>query len=289
MVVDTPDTGNGGSSGSGFSMSLTRKIGPLPVWGWCALAIVAVLAYKHFRPAAPKTDSTTTGANTTDGTAAAVTTDTGLATSTPADNSSTGSYTNDSGNSWLTPTTNAEWKTLALAKVSSLNSWGAYQIANALSAYLGGAVLDSTQKPIIDTALKMVGPPPEPVPNAPAVPPPAAPPKPPPPPTGQQPVVLQAALQNPVPNKIGQKVHINVSAFTKTNRAPVAATWLVQTYQASNHQWIDYDRVVTNSSGVGTYTHPIGASHVTYQYRIANSRSDNKHSGLSNAVSVVIK
>src|SRR4051812_10340914 len=158
MVVDGPES-DGGGGGSGVSFSLTKKVGPLPVWGWCVLAIAAVLIYKHYRPKAPAEDAAPEPAG-----GVANPELTAPPTSAIQPNNNVGSPGENNGNIWPQPETNTEWKALALAKLTSLNSWGAYQITNALSAYLGGAVLDSTQQPIVDTALKMIGPPPQAVP-----------------------------------------------------------------------------------------------------------------------------
>lgn len=44
--------------------ALTRKAGPLPVWAWAAVALVAFLAFRHLHPSGAAAATSTTGAGT---------------------------------------------------------------------------------------------------------------------------------------------------------------------------------------------------------------------------------
>lgn len=276
MVVEGDAGGSSGVSTSSFS--LTRKLGPLPVWGWCAIAIIGVLAYKHFHPstdAVSATDSKVDNAVTPD-TAAA--TDTSLTTGSTPDNAGVGSYTNNTSNTQPTPETNAEWKAQALSLVGSLNTWGAYAINNALGAYLGGQPLDSTQLPIINQAIKMAGPPPQPVPvpdNAGTA-------------VTSKATTIAIALITPVPTKDHQLIHMSVAWHLTVDGSALAGTLLVQEMSVgTRNQWVDYSTVRV-SGGVGRWDHGTAAPGVR-NVRVIPMRNDTTHTGMSNTVSVNLK
>ena len=84
MPTDAPP-----KSGSSSGFDLSRKIGPLPVWGWIAVAVVGIYLYRRYT-AGSGTSSSTTSSST--GTPTAVTEPTETIT-TPS-----GSYTGPADN-----------------------------------------------------------------------------------------------------------------------------------------------------------------------------------------------
>jgi hypothetical protein len=138
--------------------SLTEKIGPLPVWAYGVIVGGGLYLYRRSHPAATTADGTSTDGSSTPPAGS----DAGMPSTAPAVPQSP-----DNGSATPTPQTNAEWKQRATQLVLQLNSWSAYQIDNALSAYLGGQTLDASQQSIVSQAIRMAGSPPTAPPSAP--------------------------------------------------------------------------------------------------------------------------
>lgn len=137
------------------NLDLTRKLGPLPVWGWAVAVAGGYVVFKHFSPSTSSTPVTTPSA------AAA---DQALAGSIVPDTSGGGAGTPTGSPGG--PTTNAEW---ALAAVNALIGQHVDGVAaeNAINAYLSGVALTTAQHSLVVEAIQAVGPPPEGVPFSP--------------------------------------------------------------------------------------------------------------------------
>lgn len=139
-MSDTPDTG-----GNAF----TRKLGPLPVWGYAAIIVGVGVVFWYWRKHSasqvnPTTVSTVppTGAADTSGVNQPQMPYSGQVTSFPQGTAA--------------PQTNAQWAKFVSDSLIA-NGSPPDLVNNALSAYVGGGTLDPSQKSLIDVALQKYG------------------------------------------------------------------------------------------------------------------------------------
>ena len=135
--------------GGGFSLS--KKIGPLPVWVYMAVIVVALYAYEKKK----KTAAGTTG------TPATTAQSTGAASSTGSDAASQSALEQSLAANVSAPTTNPQWEANA---ESILVGYGypMVQVQAALNTYLAGGVLSSIQQEIVNASIEAAGAPPSP-------------------------------------------------------------------------------------------------------------------------------
>jgi hypothetical protein len=137
--------------------ALTKKVGPLPAYGWAVIGVGGYLAYQHFHNA---------------GSSAPVPVDPGIGASDGTDLTGNGAST-DNGSSLTTAstvpvgtvnqsaaTTNTQW---GINAVDYLDSIGTNPItaANAVTKYLSNMTLLASDAALINKAIAAIGSPPE--------------------------------------------------------------------------------------------------------------------------------
>ncbi len=134
-----------------FKAQLTRKVGPLPVWGWGLAVGGGLLAASYMRArAGGGGGAEDPGVAPATATAAGVGNlgDTGTATVTPA----------------VTPyraTNNDEWRTLASELILGTHlGYSGLAVDTALSKYLSGEPLSIAEQAIVNLAIRLAGSPP---------------------------------------------------------------------------------------------------------------------------------
>ena len=133
------------AEGLDFEKSLTEKVGGLPGFAWVGIGLVGYLLYKKYKGGS---SAPTTSTSVTDPGASAP----------MATNTATDQY----GNTVSLPLgTNSSWASTAANQLMSTGSYSATDIQTALSNYLTGNGLTSTQQSIIDSVLHTFGTPPE--------------------------------------------------------------------------------------------------------------------------------
>jgi hypothetical protein len=145
-VPDAPEGGAGNV--------LTRKIGPLPVWGWVG-AVALGLGYGYYRRTHPKAAGAPDLISTTP--------DNGFGTTVPGVGA--GAVGTAPSTTPATPTDNQSWSVLAQSRLIALG-YNPGAVSDALGLWLSGSVLTAQQAAIRDEAIRVAGPPPEPVPPA---------------------------------------------------------------------------------------------------------------------------
>lgn len=144
-----PDAPAGGGGGGN---ALTRKVGPLPLWGW--LGVVGATAYVVIKRR--KSTTAATPDQVTYAQQAQIPT-VGNAAGAGASPIVTGGA--------AAPTTNDAWRSLAVTTLVA-KGYSPLAVDTAMARYLGGIPLDSSQRALIDIALATVGTPPNPPPPA---------------------------------------------------------------------------------------------------------------------------
>ena len=157
--------------GGGGMPDLFAKIGPLPAWGWGALAVVGYIWWSHGKSASNTAATATDTASTTDTASVpdvATSNDYGYATST--DPSSAGydySTVNTGGYGGTVSGTaygsNQQW---AVAAIQTLINSGvpASTATTGITLYLSGSNLTQDEANAVNTAIALIGPPPLPMP-----------------------------------------------------------------------------------------------------------------------------
>lgn len=176
-MTDAPDVpeGSAGTHGHGIKGALGRKLGPLPLGVWI-LAVGGGLTLTWYMRRSSPAD---TGTATSSDTAAPDTGGTGTG-SWPygfpngvgqTDTGDSGSGSDNAGSTL--PTTNEEWQHRAV-QVLVGRLYDPVAVDRAVSAYLGGESLTTTQRAIVNEAILLIGPPPvsPPSPTTPDQPPP---------------------------------------------------------------------------------------------------------------------
>jgi hypothetical protein len=140
----------------------SKKVGPLPTWGWAVIVVAAYLAYRHY--AVSKANAAAAAA-TADATA--ITDPTALVDGNSLGGSGSGGYAPGSVtdmNTGLSGTpTNQSWGLSAIQQLIAGGANGA-DATTAIVDYLSGTPLTTAQQTIVGTALGSYGPPPIPVP-----------------------------------------------------------------------------------------------------------------------------
>lgn len=158
--------------------ALTSHVGPLPAWGWAAIALAGYFAYEHFASGSnAATVADTADSGTADDTEADSTGD-GSAYGDVADNSGDyGDYasgtngdaggviygTTGTGTVVTVYTTNQQW---LIAAINALRAGGnsVGPATTALTLYLRGSKLTANEIRYVNAAIQLIGPPPNPLP-----------------------------------------------------------------------------------------------------------------------------
>lgn len=127
---------NGAKAGGNV---LTHKLGPLPVWGWFAIALVTYVLYKHFKGSGSSTTQVPIG-TVSNGTGALI-----------GGNGVTGTAT---GTTSTTP--GLDWVNSAFSALQNLG-YSNNTISDALQAYSTGQTLNPTQYGIVEAAIRLIG------------------------------------------------------------------------------------------------------------------------------------
>ena len=136
-------------SSSGGGSAFTKKLGPLPVWGYAAI-IIGVAVVFYFWRGHSATQVNPTSASTVPPTSAG-----DISGSNQPQVPYAGAISTFPMGT-AAPTTNAQWaKSVADSLIA--NGSAPDLVNNALSAYVNGQSLDSSQKSLIDVALKQYG------------------------------------------------------------------------------------------------------------------------------------
>jgi hypothetical protein len=182
-VSETPDVPHPHDGGDGLKGTLSRKVGPLPMGVWI-LAVGGGLVLTWYMR---RNSSASTGTDTGTDTTAPDTGGTGTGTwpyGIPNGVGQTGSSDtgSDATDSTL-PTTNEQWQRRAVSILVG-RGYEPTAVDRAISAYLGGEPLTTTQRAVINEAIILLGPPPvsPPSPTSPDSPPPTTTPPTTPPP-----------------------------------------------------------------------------------------------------------
>jgi LysM repeat protein len=148
--------------------SLTRYVGPLPVWGWLALVAAALYLWKRHEASASSSTGTSSGALSSllgSGSSSASTGTGSSAASSDATDSDTSGETNDS------------WADSAIQYLEG-QGYNQSQAQAAIGTYTSGGTLDPSMATLVDSAVQGVGQPPSlilPTSTTPALPTPTAP------------------------------------------------------------------------------------------------------------------
>jgi hypothetical protein len=137
----------------------SKKVGPLPTWGWAVIVVAAYLAYRHYAVSKAAAAATADASTITDPTA--------LVDGNSLGGSGSGGYAPGSVtdmNTGLSGTpTNQSWGLSAIQQLIASGANGA-DATTAIVDYLSGTPLTTDQQAIVGTALGSYGPPPTPVP-----------------------------------------------------------------------------------------------------------------------------
>lgn len=143
-MADAPSGPTGaGAHAAGKGHGLSKKVGPLPIWGWAAVVIGAYLMFRYLQ-ARSANNAAATAANGTGG---------GL-----APNNAAGIPTPGSTTSGTTPdtTTVSGWLAAAQAALQNLGLDN-NTINQALQNYAAGIPLQQSEYNIVESAIKIVG------------------------------------------------------------------------------------------------------------------------------------
>jgi LysM repeat protein len=160
-MTEVPEGGGGGGDTGSPAVvkkaegALTRKVGPLPAWGWLLIVVGGAWGYYLWK----KRTSGTTAAATV---ATPNTTDSSGASAFDSANASANQSANATpGISQPTPETNADWAIRAANGIAAMGTYSDTDVSNALAVLLAGGTLTPTQATIVNLAETMYGVPPE--------------------------------------------------------------------------------------------------------------------------------
>jgi|SRR5581483_623470 len=128
-----------------LSDSLTRYVGPLPVWGWAALGAGGLFLYKKVKSGSGASLSSALGSTSGTGSDATAATTSGTQAAQEQQDS---------------PDSNASWATDAISYLES-EGYTSSQAQAAVGAYTSGGQLDPSMATLVDNAVQNVGPPPQ--------------------------------------------------------------------------------------------------------------------------------
>lgn len=140
--------------------SITKKLGPLPIWAWAAIPAIAYVGYQYFEASRNNTNVPTSDSGT-----ATYSDATGSTDYNDSLGGSTSGYTVTPSSGIVTTgpasaTTNAQW---GADVVDALVAAGinATQATNSIADYLSGKTLTTSEAATVNTALSTYGSPPE--------------------------------------------------------------------------------------------------------------------------------
>lgn len=180
-MSDMPDAGASHVHGKSGGNILTHKLGPLPVWGWFAIALVSYIIYRKLKGGSTAGNGTVTaanGANNLLGSQGAYTNGAGQII-----DAATGQVLGTTTGSGIptttttTPISGQDWAAKAYNALQGLG-YSNQAINDALQKYVSGQPLNATEMGIVDGAVNLVGAAPSSIGSpisAPVVPTPAAP------------------------------------------------------------------------------------------------------------------
>jgi nucleoid-associated protein YgaU len=185
--------------------ALTRKLGPLPAWGWLLLVVGGAWAWYLWKKRTNGTTAVATVAtpNTTS-TSGVAAFDSGDATNNQDANAVPSVSQPDSE-------TNAQWAIRAGNGIAAMGTYSAIDVSNALSVLLAGGTLTPTQAIIVNLAETTYGLPPEGVIATTTAAPPATPIV-----TSPTPVTVAPTAPAPAP---AQRIYVVVSGDNLTRIA----------------------------------------------------------------------
>src|ERR1035438_6857411 len=158
-MADDPSAVGGKAAGN----VLTKKVGPLPVWGWAAVVIGAYLVYRYIKDknaaSASSSTGTSTGADTTASQANGIFGSEGFGVNSAGQivDTATGTVVGSTGNgAGTTSTSGQDWASSAYQALQGLG-YGNAQIDQTLQDYISGQKLSASEYATVEAAINLIG------------------------------------------------------------------------------------------------------------------------------------